>query len=329
LTIYAPVAEQIIAYAANPSVLSPMAHPVNPFINVTAVPTRPNARALELYTQVINTQGWSLNYDVPNGHVMITEELLNELNGLKEQVALPNQLILATNEPRVQPAMEPTATTAHAANMVVFLPMTNPIIPVVQPTVEPPKKKQRSINFHDEVVNTQGQTITCSVPNGKVLISKKVLSELYEQVAKFQRLLKLIQVGKYFGGTEYTNIILVVGLAGSATIPFRTISETISILFLGLHLFDSGYCSGKKFDIEKYVKSFPCDKFLRQRVYKVAAMCTISISVFFTGKPVFLASDKGMIHMVNMCYTWSNVVPKSFILLLGLHFAYGCNLSGY
>ena len=219
-------------------------------------------------------------------------------------------MIQATVEATVQPTVE------HTVEATVQPTVELTVEPTVGATVEPVEKKQRAVNFHDQVVKTQGQTLTCPIPNGQVMIQTTQLTILENNAEVLCNLRKQLQGIRYYGGSECGNIITVAGLAGSATIPFRTFSETISIIMLGLHLFDSGICSGNKFDLEKYVKSFPCDKFLRQRVYKVAAMCTMSISVFFTGKPVFLASDKGMIHMVNMCYTWSNVVPKSFIFLL-------------
>ena len=62
-----------------------------------------------------------------------------------------------------------------------------------------------------------------------------------------------------------------------------------------------GITSQNKFDLEQYLKSFLRETFLRNNVYKVAAMCTMSVATFFRGKSVCLPSDKGMIHMLYVC----------------------------
>ena len=284
-----PAAERIIAHATNTAVFSPLAKPVTPVIRVTAVPTRPNARALEMHTQVINTQGWSLNYELPKGQVIISEEELNELRQLAE-------ITLRINAP-IPPSVEPT------------------VEPVIEPTVEHVQKKKHTLNYHSETVKVQGQDVTVQVPNGYMLTIKDKMTQIEKKAEMLKELIKNYQSGKYHGGSPYANVLLTIGLAAAPTIPYSTLSQVLPVLCMGTHLADAGLHTVSNFDLKKYVTSYPSDTFMRGKIYDTATMCTIQMAEFFHGKLVFLATDKGMIHMLKMCYTCFSCVSKCVTLL--------------
>jgi hypothetical protein len=171
------------------------------------------------------------------------------------------------------------------------------MLPVVPDTIDPNTTKVRQGQTHIQEVKVQNKLVPYEVPNGYVLKTVWPMTIMEKKVYLYKKLMKLIQGLRYHGGTEYSNIMFAVSLAGGATMAFRTLSETVAILFMGIHMVDSGICSTKQFDLEKYMNSFPSESYMRSCVYKVAAKCTISIAIFFTGKPVFLSSDKGMIHI--------------------------------
>jgi hypothetical protein len=50
--------------------------------------------------------------------------------------------------------------------------------------------------------------------------------------------------------------------------------------------------SQNKFYLEQYLKAFPSDTILCNNLYKVTAMCTMSVDGFFKGKWFFLLLTK-------------------------------------
>ena len=119
-----------------------------------------------------------------------------------------------------------------------------------------------------------------------------------------KELIKNYQSGKYHGGTPYTNVLLTMGLAASPTIPYSTLSQVLPVLCMGTHLADAGLHTVSKFDPKKYVTSYPGATFMREKLYDTATMCTIQMAEFFDGKPVCLATDKGMLHFRFLFNLW-------------------------
>jgi hypothetical protein len=70
------------------------------------------------------------------------------------------------------------------------------------------------------------------------------------------------------------------------------------VLSMGTHIEDSGLTSLKNFDVEKCGKSSPSATFMRDKLYHTATMCIEQIAEELDGKPVHLATDKGMLHML-------------------------------
>jgi hypothetical protein len=106
------------------------------------------------------------------------------------------------------------------------------------------------------------------------------------------------QSGQYFGGTEYSNAILTVGLAAAPTLPLTTLAEVLSVLSMSTHIHDSGLMTRTKFDMENFANAFPSSTFMCNKVYHFATMCTAQIAKELEGKKVHLATDKGMIDML-------------------------------
>lgn len=115
--------------------------------------------------------------------------------------------------------------------------------------------------------------------------------------------LKRIQSLRYLGGTLLANVLLVLSLASAPTVAYSTLAAMMPILFMGTHLADFKLWRTFKFELEKYVTSFPSATFMRDKVYVIATMCTMQIGETLAGKPVFLGTDKGMIHMVSLWFS--------------------------
>jgi hypothetical protein len=67
---------------------------------------------------------------------------------------------------------------------------------------------------------------------------------------------------------------------------------------MGTHIQDSGLTNQPKFEVEKLADSFPSATFMRDKVYDMATKCVLQAADQLKGKPVHLATDKGMIYML-------------------------------
>jgi hypothetical protein len=105
-----------------------------------------------------------------------------------------------------------------------------------------------------------------------------------------------------YKSTEYSNALLTIGLAAAPTIPLTTLAEVMPVLSMGTHIEDSGLTNLKNFDVEKCENSFPSGTFMREKLYHTATMCKEQIAKKLEGKPVHLATHKGMIHMLWYVY---------------------------
>jgi hypothetical protein len=153
------------------------------------------------------------------------------------------------------------------------------------------------------------------LPKGYIILKQDVLSQIQKKAEMLKELIKNYQSGKYHGGTPYTNVVLTMGMAAAPTIPYSTLSQVLPVLCMGSHLANAGLHTVSKFELKKYVTSYPSATFMREKLYITATMCMIQMAEFFHGKPVFLATDKGKIQMVKMCYTCFSCISKSFIFL--------------
>jgi hypothetical protein len=144
----------------------------------------------------------------------------------------------------------------------------------------------------------QGKWITTELPKGYVVMKQDRKTQLEKMAEVLSELKSLFQRGKYHGGTEYSNTILTVGLAAAPTIPLTTLAEVMPVLTMGAHIEDSGLPNQNNFDMEKCVKSSPSGTFMREKLHHTATMCIMQMADEMDGKPVHLAVDKGMLHML-------------------------------
>jgi hypothetical protein len=140
-----------------------------------------------------------------------------------------------------------------------------------------PVKKPRRLNYEDHDMNTQGHSLTLPIPRRQVVLLKNQHTKTLRESQLYQQFNRLTQVGKYSGGTDASNVFVAAALASAPSIPYSTLAKMMPLLFMGLFMIDSGITSQNKFDLEKYIKSYPCDTFLLYLMYKVAATCSSAV----------------------------------------------------